>query len=67
MNLRHPLLSVNLRHPLLSGLWSKEWVSHMPMRPATRPAIEWVSHMRSAPHAIHMRLDDERTLVLDPS
>ena len=39
----------------------------MPMRPATRPAIEWVSHMRSAPHAIHMRLDDERTLVLDPS
>ncbi len=39
-------VSVNLGHPLLSGLWSKEWVSHMPMRPATRPAIEWVSHMR---------------------
>jgi hypothetical protein len=47
-NKGHPQsqVSVNLGHPLLSGLWSKEWVSHMPMRPATRPAIEWVSHMR---------------------
>jgi len=37
-------VSVNLGHPLLSGLWSKEWVSHMPSMPSPN---EWVSHMRS--------------------